>query len=257
MDTLKSRVLAGRWNGPKHVGAGLRHALYQDGVRSLYRGFGAVALFSTPGNAIYFGIYETCSRHMHRHMEGPVVPLVAGLVANLATLLVWVPQDVIKERQQVLGSTSYRTLLGAVHTVHKEGGWNAFYRGFSTSVYLYTPLCVLYWVLYDDFKTRVVQWSKVASIDKLPTHWLFCGGFYAAGVSAFVTTPIDAVKIQQQVSSQPQSTWTILMRLWKKRALFRGWQSRVMAIAPNFALTIALWESCYMLMNSLLLGRIS
>ena len=85
---------------------------------------------------------------------------MAATLANLAALVLWVPQDVIKERQQVLqtgsGASKYRTVFSAAGAVIREGGWQGFYRGFATSATLYTPLCVLYWVFYEDFKVQVI-----------------------------------------------------------------------------------------------------
>ena len=58
VDTLKSRMLAGRWEGPRAIIPALRYARRRHGLPALYRGFGAVALFTTPANALYFGCYE-------------------------------------------------------------------------------------------------------------------------------------------------------------------------------------------------------
>ena len=253
IDTIKSQRLAGFWRAPGLL-ASLRHSARMEGPRSLYRGFGAVALFTTPANALYFATYERCSGALRdAGYQGALAPLASAVVATTGGLALWVPQDVIKERQQVLQAdhaagrrAGYRTLLAAARTVHAEAGWRGFYRGTWTSFCLYTPLCGLYWMLYEDWKARAVGWAGVPHQDDLGTPWHFVGGLWAGGASALVTTPIDAVKIRQQVtaSTRPVGAAAVLAQLWREGALFRGAQSRVLAVAPNFALTIALWEHC-------------
>ena len=52
---------------------------------------------------------------------------------------------------------------------------------------------------------------------------------------------------RQQLSSKPLGGGAAAAALWREgafAALWRGWHSRVLAVAPNFALTIALWEQC-------------
>ena len=182
IDTVKTCKMSGLWTGPTGLSASIVHIARHEGSRSLYRGFGAVALFATPANGLYFGVYEAGSRWLeHQGMQGSAIPLTAATIANLAALVIWVPQDVIKERQQVLqvsGDDSYRTILKAARTVIHEGGWWGLYRGFSTSAAMYTPLCVLYWLLYEDFKVRAVTWASKENTNELTVPWHFLGGLY-------------------------------------------------------------------------------
>ncbi|PNH11542.1 Mitochondrial substrate carrier family protein ancA [Tetrabaena socialis] len=104
-DTIKARLQvqgAAAGGGPA-VYTGTWHAVVQvwrqEGLGGFYRGFGAVALGSVPGNLAYFGAYEAAKG------------LVPGS-ASLAGLLTH-PADVVKTRLQVLSARADHAHLTA------------------------------------------------------------------------------------------------------------------------------------------------
>ena len=230
------------------VASGVTHPIDTMKTRSItglghkfpfYRGFPAVALLSTVGNGLYFGGYSWASEKLEKAGFGDLsTPLIGGAVANLITLIAWVPQDVIKERQQTNNSQQYRTMSStARHVVNEYGFFKGLYRGFGWSVILYTPMCSLYFLLYESYKKRISSYLNI-SIDSLAVPHHALGGLVCGAVSAAVTTPVDYLKIRRQVGLPPSSI-PFLSRSFARAAAYR-----VGAIAPNYALTIALWESC-------------
>eukprot|EP01061_Rhynchopus_euleeides_P030616 TRINITY_DN50856_c0_g1_i1.p1 TRINITY_DN50856_c0_g1~~TRINITY_DN50856_c0_g1_i1.p1 ORF type:complete len:269 (+),score=65.03 TRINITY_DN50856_c0_g1_i1:58-807(+) len=221
LDTLKVRQITG---------------LQLGSMTGLYRGFGCVATMSTVGNGIYFGSYEWAKQRLQSRGFGEIAaPFLGGIAANTATLLVWVPQDVIKERQQVFTSSEYRSVLSSARTLIKSYGPTGLYRGFGWSFLTYTPLCALYFVFYEAYKKRVAE-SLQADPEDLGTLLYALGGAVCGGAAAALTTPLDVLKVTVQVGEG---------RAWDAaRRPFRGMGYRVATIAPTYALTIAMWENC-------------
>eukprot|EP00659_Diplonema_papillatum_P018228 gene18228-28087_t len=210
------------------------------GLTGLYRGFSTVAALGTVGNGLYFGAYEAAFERLQR--EGvPLAPFWGGIAANTVTLAVWVPQDVLKERQQVLTSDPrYRTGISALRaTVGEHGVVAGLYRGYTTSFLLYTPMCAIYFLLYEHYKEAVAGWRFNGNQAGLTLPYYALGGLYAGGVAAFVTTPLDVFKVRWQVGQDVS-----FAQLIKERSLMKGAGYRVASVAPNYALTIALWEEC-------------
>ncbi len=79
----------------------------REGWRKLYSGFGAVLVCAAPARAMYFTGFETFKKTGNQWLSGrvseshPLLTFTAGVVAQLSGSMLWVPQDVIKERLQV------------------------------------------------------------------------------------------------------------------------------------------------------------
>ena len=78
-----------------------------EGVRGLYRGFGAILIGGTPGTATYLCTYEMAKHHLgslkqHDDTRGDfLVHFSAGMIAETVACIIYVPVDVIKARKTV------------------------------------------------------------------------------------------------------------------------------------------------------------
>eukprot|EP00754_Rhynchopus_humris_P020497 Rhum_TRINITY_DN14699_c2_g1::Rhum_TRINITY_DN14699_c2_g1_i2::g.108413::m.108413/K15111/SLC25A26; solute carrier family 25 (mitochondrial S-adenosylmethionine transporter), member 26 len=226
LDTLKARKITG---------------LRQDSFQGLYRGFGSVAVLSTIGNGLYFGAYEISLLSLKERGYGTVAaPFLAGMAANTLTLSVWVPRDVLKERQQVFSKKEYPGMMSSARRVVALHGPMGLYRGFARSFLMYTPLCALCFVFYEQFKLSAAA-RYACSQDELGMALYAAGGGLSGGVAAALTTPLDVLKVTLQVSDAKEGVRDVL---GSPSRMFRGVTYRVAAVAPMYALTIALWEEC-------------
>eukprot|EP01012_Entosiphon_sulcatum_P008659 TRINITY_DN1474_c0_g1_i2.p1 TRINITY_DN1474_c0_g1~~TRINITY_DN1474_c0_g1_i2.p1 ORF type:complete len:292 (-),score=39.67 TRINITY_DN1474_c0_g1_i2:97-972(-) len=242
---LGANVFAATWKIYKAHGAG-----------SLFRGFPAVAAFTTPANALYFDMYARTGTYL-RAQRPPLpdytIDLISGIVANLSGLAIWVPQDVIKSCQQVTTNEGeYRSATQTARTIVRSEGITGLWRGLGASVLLYTPLCGLFFVFYEESK-RLMARIHHKPTSALSTPERFFAGLGAATMAAILTTPIDVARTRLQVrgattwvQKESNSTIPILRALFRGKGLVTVLQcmpSRILAVAPNFALTITLWES--------------
>lgn len=72
----------------------------REGLAGFFRGFGAVALGTIPGQAAYFGGYE-CGNFVVPDSYGVVGDMGVGCIAQLFAGVAFTPIDIIKERLQV------------------------------------------------------------------------------------------------------------------------------------------------------------
>ena len=106
LDTIKARLCVQGEGTSRRMYHNTLQAMVliaqKEGIRGLYSGFGAVAIFVVPGNMAYFCGYEL--GHKFIPNEWTIVQgLGAGAMAQLLGGLVYTPMDVVKERLQVRG----------------------------------------------------------------------------------------------------------------------------------------------------------
>ena len=101
----------------------LNTVMRKEGARGLYRGFAASSFVSLPAYGLYSGVYTWAKEQLGYHTASPsaddasssfagrhpqfvafAAPFVAGLVADVASIGLYVPGDVIVQRLQLLNS---------------------------------------------------------------------------------------------------------------------------------------------------------
>ena len=232
LDTVKARLQA------QHLQvAGVRSELAalveREGVRGLYRGFGAVTIGGAPATCLYLTSYDYFKRDRE---ETAVTHLSAGMAAEAIACVLFVPVDIVKERLQVsvaLGCCvlrgrlsrsrrvpdppltpqlqvqshaapaasaagpgyRYSGSLDALRTIVRVEGVRSIYRGYGATLLSFGPMSALYFAFYERFK---------AAADVQPGSFggtLACA--CAAGSAAsWITSPLDLAKMRMQVQRQ-------------------------------------------------------
>lgn len=241
LDTAKARLQAqpgcssnGRlpYTGPLDV---LVRTARTEGIRGLYRGFGAVVIGGTPGTVLYLCSYEiakhqlsriTTSRSDNNTAENFVVHFCSGMIAETIACLIYVPVDVIKERMQVQQSISstttnsppdatyYRNGFDAMKQISRSEGLSGIYRGYGATLASFGPFSALYFVFYEKFKALTQQHylSKHRQSDtsvstqppdnneiEIPFLWIVLCSASAGGLASWLTSPLDMAKLRLQI----------------------------------------------------------
>ena len=165
----KEYAAAHIYKGPVHA---LRLIYQQDGLRGLYRGFGATLLTGIPASATAFASYEWARRHLHRFRRGwqmhsaaekHFVHILSGGTAGLISAVVVQPLDLALTRLQVQvhsadgQSPKYRNALHVISTVVKEEGAWALSKGLIPRILHFVPMGALGFSTYELVKYLSMQ----------------------------------------------------------------------------------------------------
>lgn len=189
-----------------------------------------------------------------------IADLTAGFIAEMVSCILWVPIDVTKERlqtQSTLKVTNYRGSIDALRTISKQEGIRHLYKGYGATLMSFGPSSALYFMFYEKFRERAVQWNQS---DVLPGWLALACGIASGTLSAYITTPLDLVKLRLQVQRTKHMRggiegketvfkyggfWGGLKELFKNegvRGLFAGGGARVLFSAPSMAIGVGVTE---------------
>ena len=239
LDTCKARIQVRTPSASAKLRGGLIaelvHSARSEGVRSLYRGFPTAFWGAAPAGCLYFGCYEACKDALSPYV-GPAgsgsaatAHLLAGLVAEAASCVLWVPIDVVKERLQVqstlwkeagAGTANanaggapprgksmllYRGNVDAFASIISNEGVRGLYRGYGATLLSFGPFSAIFFMLNEQFKAAWVRWSGLDLQGKGPEALLYptlcfaSSGAAAGSIAAFITNPMDMAKLRLQV----------------------------------------------------------
>ncbi|KAK1746678.1 mitochondrial carrier protein [Skeletonema marinoi] len=198
LDTVKARLQApsssfATYRGPIDA---LIQTYRNEGIRSLYGGFGAVIVGGTPGTVLYltgYAFFRDTFSSLASNSNGNnggstfnssnkptltqgqefAVHFSSGILAEAVTCIIYVPVDVVKERMQVQSKSresliSNKDSLRKPQSYHYNGSWDALqqiirtegmkgiYRGYWATLASFGPFSALYFVFYERCKV----WSK-------------------------------------------------------------------------------------------------
>ena len=167
VDTVKSRLQSGQ-------AAGMRAFDWRE-VRALYRGIGAVVVGGVPGVCLYMTSYEIAKTYLATQPvfrdSSFTTYFTAGMMAEAACCVIFVPVGVVKERLQVQFTSKdcdvvdaparrwvqYRGSLDAFLQISRAEGIRGVYKGYGATLLSYGPFSALYFFLYEEAKKRTLR----------------------------------------------------------------------------------------------------
>eukprot|EP00277_Geminigera_cryophila_P000455 CAMPEP_0179415392 /NCGR_PEP_ID=MMETSP0799-20121207/6207_1 /TAXON_ID=46947 /ORGANISM="Geminigera cryophila, Strain CCMP2564" /LENGTH=360 /DNA_ID=CAMNT_0021188127 /DNA_START=329 /DNA_END=1408 /DNA_ORIENTATION=+ len=204
-----------------------------EGVVSLFKGFGSVALLTPLAHGLYFGSYEWAKQHLIRKQ--------GNLLGVSDTTAIMTAAFIVKQKQQALVGQLYNGPLDGLRQVYAEGGMRkGLMRGYMSGLATYGPFSAIYFLTYERFKTFCLGYTP-----ELRTEHFVAGGFMAGTVAAVATAPIDLIKTRIQVCPGYNGVVQSFNRIWREEgvAVFtKGIGARVIWVAPGCAITIAIFE---------------
>ncbi len=249
LDTLRARAMvrpAAR--GLLREGLTLLRA---EGAPALYKGLGAHLTASLPGNGLFYVAFEAARAAAAPHMSSGLAATLAGVAGCLASLLVYTPMEVVKQRAMVTRGAGSASVL---RELLRADGPAGLYRGLGAGALTWAPYFSLYFLAYDYL---TVQLCGVPSGEQPPfVTALGCGLLAGVGASA-LTNPFDVVKTRLQVGSSGLAAMraagtashdgvlTVMRSIAAKEGVSgfaRGLLPRVMLLAPLSSLTISLYS---------------
>ena len=254
LDTIKTRMQAPQ-------------GFYRSGGFShLFRGILPTVLSAVPGGAVFFGLYEPMKILLvEPNMQGGDVGsswtlnAIAAVIAATASCAVRTPAAVVTQRLQV-GQFSH--LSSAISGVAADGGWRAFYAGFSISAARELPFAFVQFPLYEQLKYFVEKSKWRGHVldgdgeEYLPlssSEGAACGSIWGA-VDAAVTCPLDVIRTRLMLSSKAArdgalATARDLLRQGGVSAFFVGMGPRVGWMSLGGFIFFGAYEQCHHLLH--------
>lgn len=254
----------------------LKRTIRSEGFGGLYRGFGVTAIGSAPAMCLYLTSYEVfkdffASLSFFQNMTG-LAYFSSGIAAESVSCVLWVPIDVVKERLQVQSSCNdvkgggyeknYRGNIHALRSIMKYEGLRGIYKGYFATILSFGPFSGFMFLFYEKLKILSQETLSLKKNDTLPFGIHLINSVVAGCAAAFVTNPLDMVKLRLQVqrgvsSSSSSSSNLPWGRPYKSmldglkqiisqegpRALFKGATARMAFNGPMTSISLALFET--------------
>uniref|UniRef100_A0A0M3I5V5 Mitoferrin-1 n=2 Tax=Ascaris TaxID=6251 RepID=A0A0M3I5V5_ASCLU len=242
---------------------GLASVVKREGWLRPLRGINAMAVGSAPAHAVYFTVYEKTKEFLTSNTNGIFNGFSYAISGALATLFhdaVMNPAEVVKQRMQMVYSP-YGNSLECARCIYQREGISAFYRSYTTQLFMNVPYQCLHFVTYEFMQDLLNREHKYN-----PISHLISGGI-AGGFAAALTTPLDCIKTvlnTQQTpeinrdchvllkSTIPEVSYTsyrgimdavrTIHFLRGSMGFFRGIQARVIYQVPSTALSWSVYE---------------
>lgn len=160
----------------KQIGKAIGQLVQVEGPLSLWRGLGPTLLRDVPFSAIYWGIYETMTRDMHR-LEQPklLTCFLAAATSGSIAALVTLPFDVAKTHRQIeLGKIVFTNdetgkqtlpLRGTVHIlkdIYRREGYAGLFAGTAPRIIKVAPSCAIMMAFWE-YGRKFFGWNNKQS----------------------------------------------------------------------------------------------
>lgn len=217
--------------------AHLRTLLKEQGVRGMYRGFVSSNLTAFPAYAVYMGVYTAAKEELgyeagEKSSNSPFnyssvyAPFLAGLIADGASVALYVPGDVIVQRLQ-LKDSPYSGFADACKQIYRTDGMAGFFRGIGATFITSGIASGIWWLIYESVKNEMYvsldrkeklkkltdpvvevkavdpttletpsMWQQFTSVNRVPQ---VLAGFIAGTFTSVMINPLDVVKTRLQV----------------------------------------------------------
>ena len=247
IDTIKARMMAS--SSSSSFSQTLSSTYNLEGWRGLYRGFWFTATASLPASCVYFTTQEWSRTHVFSNA------LLSGFLAEAVSCVLYVPIDVVKERVQVQRIDTatkeyglrYANGLTAFKAIIAEEGLSGLYKGYFSTLASFGPFSALYFYFYEGYREQI---TGIYDNKPIPAYAFWMGGGLCGAAAAFLTTPLDLIKLRKQLD--PMSPFyhkgdlsSGLARTLKAEGfagVFRGASARVLFFSPTTAFSMALFE---------------
>ena len=226
----------------------LSRIISSDGLRGLYRGFGASLLLHAPAISIYLSVYERTRDALPPEYPRILTHAASGFVAEAASAVVWAPLETIKQRAQVRSTGGSAVVLREL--LQREGP-RALLSGYNATLVVFAPYAMLYFVVYERCRQEARDRYGRESNGTVAAS-AACAGAVAAGI----TTPLDVVKTRIQTQGDMWSGGAVKRRKYTgmidairsigrtegMSAFSRGMAARMLWMMPGTAITMTTFE---------------
>jgi solute carrier family 25 protein 44 len=232
----------------------IRKIFKKEGFRGFYRGY-PISLLSLPASLAYIEAMELSWHYLPPQIMGR--DAISGLIACTAAQLLFVPSDVLSQRQQIDQKKSaainkqFKETWNIAKNIYKTQGVFGFYRGFSISMMTYGPQASLFWASYGQVRTRLTQIRQ--SKGQSGGLSIICNNDHSingisAGFASVLTnvliTPLDTIRCRYQLNPKAEKINFIIKQLYNNEGIqgfYKGWMTRTLQNFINAVPVLTIW----------------
>ncbi|KAE8646664.1 S-adenosylmethionine carrier 1, chloroplastic/mitochondrial [Cucumis sativus] len=231
IDTIKTRLQA--------VHGGGKVAL-----KGLYSGLAGNLVGMLPATAIFVGIYEPTKQTLLNSLPenlNALAHLTAGVVGGVASSIIRVPTEVVKQRMQ---TSHFASASNAVQVIVSREGFKGLYAGYGSFLLRDLPFDAIQFCIYEQLR---IGYKLAAQRDPNDPENAIIGAFSGA-VTGAITTPFDVIKTRLMVqgsNGQYQGIRDCCRTIMKEegaRAFLKGMGPRVLWIGLGGAIFFGVLE---------------
>jgi solute carrier family 25 (mitochondrial S-adenosylmethionine transporter), member 26 len=145
-------------------------------------------------------VYEYGNKHLYprfsslgfgEETSNALTHMTAASCAELASCIIRVPTEVVKQRAQAISEPSSLSAFKEILQARHESVWRGLYRGFGITIMRDIPFTMIQFPIYEALK----RW-QAKRVGKEKVNALEAGicGCIAGGIGAAFTTPLDVLK---------------------------------------------------------------
>nr|CAB3266182.1 solute carrier family 25 member 40-like [Phallusia mammillata] len=237
----------GQFNGTFHA---MVKIAQNEGMASLWSGLSPTLVMAIPATVMYFTSYDNLRMYFTNKFapsKQQFAPIIAGALARSSTSTFISPLELIRTKMQSQ-KLSHKEIVAAVQNSIKANGYRSLWIGLGPTMLRDIPFSMLYWYLYERFKSMV-------DISSVFGRSFVCG-FSAGTIAAIATLPLDVVKTRRQITlgelemmgvaaNGRTKTWNVMKQIVQEsgyRGLFVGILPRCAKVAPGCAIMIGSYE---------------
>ena len=236
----------------------IRGMIAASGVRGLWAGVVPVLAGALPARAAYIVALEgvrprAAAGARSLGLTGVQVDAVAhgcaGLAAAAASMLIYVPVDVVSQRLMMYGDPAVAAARGMdvtarpsfsreVRSIVETSGVRGLFRGLGISLAIGLPAGSIWWGAYGSARATLGRMPELCATPDLALKG--AAGTFAAFCTCAAVAPLDTIKTHVQLSTTgTESAWRLATRLLRKDGLL----SLYAGFGPRFV-HLSIWGSC-------------
>lgn len=223
-------VLKTREQADRHRKPGIESSKYhlkqlwvKEGIRGLYKGFLSSCFVSLPAYGVYMAVYTAAKDKLGYKADklssaSLYAPFIAGIIADGASVLLYVPGDVVIQRL-LIPYSPYKSFRDACIKIYHNEGLKGFFQGMGATFLTSAIASALWWCIYENAKnylynhyTRYNHYNENTLENDFPppnslkgaifgvNRWpQIIAGFIAGTLTSTLINPLDVVKTRLQV----------------------------------------------------------
>lgn len=217
----------------------------------LYRGFWTSTACNLPNYVLYLAVYSFVKEELGYNPAEPhsvrtiASPILAGALADLASLALYVPAEVLTKRVQ-LKDSRFTNGFQAARWILQTQGWKGLYAGTGATILTSTIGSSVWWGVYEYTKGGLSQ------LDASPLRTFAAqigSGAFATAVACTVVNPVDVVRSRLQTqegqSKEYRNVFHGLRQVVRQEGFLsvtRGLLPKLVSRTPLGAITAYLYE---------------